>query len=230
MKTNTVESEKVFSALKSSISKLRKENSEKEIPQSIELIAEFDFETKKYTDENFPAKLMILDEESKQSDKIVIHTILGGVLYNKTLLKKMAEQSAPMQKEPTQEKGDSVFSSPAMDQLNQMLNMRDAMMNRLLLQGDELSQVRMKLVEEGFKNQLDAFKNMADQEKRILLELSEQKAKLEVEKIQVQSQQGYQFWQELLKEGIGVLKENPNLILDTVDFIKQIKAKPVVAT
>ncbi|TGM28250.1 hypothetical protein [Leptospira levettii] len=227
MKINTIESERVFSSLKSSISKLKKENLEKENPQTIDLLAEFDHNVKKYTEENFPAKYSIIEEESNGSEKITIHTILGGILYNKTLLKNMIEnQPQTIQETPKQ---DPVLTSPAFDQLNQMLNMRDAMMNRLLQQGDELTQARMKISEEGFRSQIEAYKSLAEQEKRILLELSEQKAKLEIEKVQIQSQQGYQFWQELLKEGITVFKENPNIILDTVDFIKQLKAKPVGA-
>jgi hypothetical protein len=231
MKTNSIESERVFSALKSSISKLKKENSERENPQTIELKAEFDHSVKNYTDDNFPAKFSILDEESNGSEKIIIHTILGGILYNKTLLKNITQTAPPPQPNQSQEtkKEDPVMSSPAFEQLNQMLDMRDKMLNRLLEQGDQLSQARMKLIEEGFKGQLEGFKNMATQEKQILLELAEQRMKVEVERVQVQNQQGYVFWQEILKEGINVFKENPSILLDAVDFVKTLKAKSVEA-
>ena len=231
MKTNSIESERVHTNLKSQISKLKKENSERENPQTIELTAEFDFEVKKYTEENFPAKFQILEEESKGSDKIIIHTILGGVLYNKTVLKKMVEtQPAPTQPQHTQEsapKNESIFTASAMDQLNQMLNMRDEMMNRLLLQGDKLAQTRQEISEKGFQMQLETIKTLSDQKMEILLDLAKQKTELEVEKIKVGFQQGSQFWQELLKEGISVFKENPNIIVDTVDFIRELKAKRV---
>lgn len=229
MKQNIIESDKVFSSLKSQISKLKKENSEKEIPQNIELIAEFDYEVKKYSEENFPAKFAIIEEESKGSDKIIIHTILGGILYNKTPLKKMAETQPTIQTvtPPPETKQDSAFTSQAFDQLNQMLNMRDEMMNRLLLQGDKLSQARQEISEKGFQIQLEAMKSLSDQKIDTILELSKQRTELEVEKAKISYQQGSQFWQELIMEGITVFKENPKLIVDAVDFIRELKAKPV---
>jgi hypothetical protein len=227
MKTNIIESEKVFSALKSSISKLKKENSEKETPQNIELITEFDFDVKKYSDENFPAKFSIIEEESKGSEKIIVHTVLGGVLYNKTILKKMVETQPTIQAPPQDTKQDSAFNSQAFDQLNQMLNMRDEMMNRLLMQGDRLAQQRAEITEKGFQIQLEAMKSLSDQKIDTILELAKQRTELEVEKAKVSYQQGSQFWQELLKEGITVFKENPKIIIDAVDFIRELKAKPV---
>lgn len=227
MKTNIIESEKVFSALKSSISKLKKENSEKETPQNMELITEFDFDVKKYSDENFPAKFSIIEEESKGSEKIIVHTVLGGVLYNKTILKKMVETQPTIQPPPQETKQDSAFNSQAFDQLNQMLNMRDEMMNRLLMQGDRLAQQRAEITEKGFQIQLEAMKSLSDQKIDTILELAKQRTELEVEKAKVSYQQGSQFWQELLKEGITVFKENPKIIIDAVDFIRELKAKPV---
>ena len=229
MKTNVIESEKVFSALKSSISKLKKENSEKEIPQTIELLAEFDFEVKKYTDENFPAKFSIIEEESKESDKIIIHTILGGTLYNKNVLRKMVETQAPTQQVTAQAepKQESVFTSQTLEQFNEMLKMRDDMMNRLLMQGDKLSQARQENSEKGFQIQLEALKNLSDQKIDTILELSKQRTEIEVEKVKITYQQGSQFWQELLKEGIAVFKENPSIIIDAVDFVRELKAKRV---
>lgn len=231
MKINTIESERVFSALKSSISKLKKENSEKENPQSIELIAEFDFGIKKYSEENFPAKFSILNDESQESNKIIIHTVLNGILYNKTLLKKVEENQARPANQGTTTteppKENSVLNSSAMDQLNQMLSMRDEMMNRLLLQGDKLNQARQEMTEKSFLMQMEALKTLQDQKVDTILELSKQKTELEVEKAKITYQQGTQFWQELVKEGISVFKENPKIILDAVDFIKLLKAKPV---
>ncbi|MDF3821536.1 hypothetical protein P3G55_16650, partial [Leptospira sp. 96542] len=189
-------------------------------------------EVKKYSEENFPAKFLILDEESKGSDRIIIHTILGGVLNNKTLLKRMTEsqQSPPTQIEPEgQKQPPSIFTESAMDQLNQMLTMRDQMMNRLLSQGDKLAETRQEISEKAFQAQLESMQSMTNQKIETILELSKQRTELEVEKVKVTYQQGQQFWQELVMEGISVFKENPKIIIDAVDFIRELKAKPVGA-
>ncbi|MCG6152597.1 hypothetical protein [Leptospira bandrabouensis] len=122
---------------------------------------------------------------------------------------------------------DSIFSTSAMDQLNQMLNMRDEMLNRLLLQGEKLTEARQELTNNSFRMQIETMKDLQDKKVETLIELANQRTELEVEKAKITYQQGTGFWQELIKEGIGVFKENPNIILDTVDFIKQLRAKPV---
>ncbi len=224
MKTNTTDSERAFTNLKVNISKLKKEILEMEETPKVEFIVEFDQESKKYSLETFPVKFSILENEDVHSDKIVVHTLINGSLYNKTTLKWMVEKEIAQNKS---EQPRENFSSPMLDQLDKMLSMRDEMMNRILKQSDEMQAQRLELNSKMFTSQVESVKRMADEEKRILLELSKQQAELEVKKVQLEYQNGSQFWQNLLTSGIELVKENPSMLVDAIDLIKTIRSKQV---